>query len=41
MIGIPYLIKLVKGQKVQKQLYVPHVIITGANIAKYYQPKNC
>jgi ribose transport system substrate-binding protein len=41
MIGIPYLIKLVKGQTIQKQLYVPHVIITGANIAKYYKPKNC
>jgi ribose transport system substrate-binding protein len=40
-IGIPYLIKLVKGQKVPNELYVPHVIITGANITKYYQPKNC
>jgi ribose transport system substrate-binding protein len=41
MIGIPYLIKLVKGQTVQKELYVPHVIITGANITKYYKPQNC
>ena len=41
MIGIPYLIKLVKGQTVPKQLYVPHVLITGANITKYYKPKNC
>jgi ribose transport system substrate-binding protein len=41
MIGIPYLIKLVKGQAIQKELYVPHVIITGANITKYYKPKNC
>jgi ribose transport system substrate-binding protein len=41
MIGIPYLIKLVKGQKVPKNLFVPHVIITGKNITKYYQPKGC
>ena len=41
MIGIPYLIKLVKGQRVSRQLYVPHVLITGANITRYYQPKNC
>lgn len=41
MIGIPYLIKLVKGQKVPKELYVPHVIVTGQNITKYYKPKNC
>jgi ribose transport system substrate-binding protein len=40
-IGIPYLIKLVKGQSVPKQLFVPHVIINAANITKYYQPKNC
>jgi ribose transport system substrate-binding protein len=41
MIGIPYLIKLVKGQAIGKELYVPHVIITGANITKYYKPQNC
>jgi ribose transport system substrate-binding protein len=41
MIGIPYLIKLVKGQSVPKTLYVPHVTINGANILKYYKPKNC
>jgi ribose transport system substrate-binding protein len=41
MIGIPYLIKLVKGQRVPKELYVPHVLITGANITRYYQPRNC
>ncbi len=41
MIGIPYLIKLVKKQPVPKELYVPHVIITGKNITKYYKPKNC
>jgi ribose transport system substrate-binding protein len=41
MIGIPYLIKLAKGKKVPKELYVPHVLITGSNITKYYKPKNC
>jgi ribose transport system substrate-binding protein len=41
LIGIPYLIKLVKGQAIPKELYVPHVIITGANITKYYKPTNC
>jgi ribose transport system substrate-binding protein len=41
MIGIPYLIKIVKGQTIPKQLYVPHVLITGANITRYYKPKNC
>jgi ribose transport system substrate-binding protein len=40
-IGIPYLIRLVKGQKVPTQLYVPHVIINGQNITKYYKLKNC
>jgi ribose transport system substrate-binding protein len=41
MIGIPYLIKLVKGQRVPTELYVPHVLVTGANITRYYQPRNC
>jgi ribose transport system substrate-binding protein len=41
MIGVPYLIRLVKGQSVPAQLYVPHVVITGANITKYYKPTNC
>jgi ribose transport system substrate-binding protein len=41
LIGIPYLIKLVKGQPVPKELYVPHVIITAANLTKYYKPQNC
>jgi ribose transport system substrate-binding protein len=40
-LGIPYLIKLVKGQSVPKELLVPHVIINGENITKYYKPKNC
>jgi ribose transport system substrate-binding protein len=41
MIGIPYLIKIVKGRTIPKELYVPHVLITGVNIARYYKPKNC
>jgi ribose transport system substrate-binding protein len=41
MIGIPYLIKLVKGQKVPTELFVPHVIITAKNLTKYYKPKGC
>ena len=32
---------LVKGQSVPKELYVPHVVITGANLTKYYHPTNC
>ena len=32
---------LSKGQQVPKELYVPHVIITGVNITKYYKPTNC
>jgi ribose transport system substrate-binding protein len=41
MIGIPYLIKLVKGQKVPANLFVPHVVINAANIGKYYKLKGC
>jgi ribose transport system substrate-binding protein len=41
LIGIPYLIRLVKGQKVPKELFVPHVVINGANIGKYYKLKGC
>lgn len=41
MIGIPYLIKIVKGRTIPKELYVPHVLITGVNIARYYKPRNC
>ena len=40
-IGIPYLIKLAKHQAVPKLLLVPHVVITGANLTKYYHPTNC
>jgi ribose transport system substrate-binding protein len=35
-IGIPYLIKAAKGQKVPADLLVPHVAVTSANIAKLY-----
>ena len=41
MIGVPYLIRLVKGQKVPKDLFVPHVVINAANIGKYYKLKGC
>jgi ribose transport system substrate-binding protein len=38
-IGVPYLIRLIKKQQVPKLLYVPHVLITGANIERYYKLK--
>jgi len=41
LIGIPYLIRLVKGQSIPKELYVPHVIITAANLTRYYHPRGC
>ena len=41
LIGIPYLIRLVKGQSIPKELYVPHVIITAANLIRYYHPRGC
>jgi len=31
----------VKGQAVPKELFVPHVVINGANIGKYYKLKGC
>ncbi len=40
-IGVPYLIKLIKKQKVPKLLYVPHTVVNGANIDKFYKLKNC
>lgn len=40
-IGVPYLIDLVKGKKVPPLLLVPHVVITGKNISKYYKVKGC
>jgi ribose transport system substrate-binding protein len=40
-IGVPYLIKLIRGQTVPKLLLVPHAIINGQNIDRYYHPTNC
>ena len=40
-IGVPYLIRLIKKQRVPKLLYVPHVLITGANIERYYNLRQC
>jgi ribose transport system substrate-binding protein len=40
-IGVPYLIRLIKKQRVPKLLYVPHVLITGANIERYYNLRRC
>lgn len=40
-IGVPYLIKLIKGESVPKNLLVPHVVINGQNIGQYYNPTNC
>jgi ribose transport system substrate-binding protein len=40
-IGVPYLIRLIKGRKVPTELFVPHTVITGANITKFYKLKNC
>ncbi len=36
-VGIPYLIKAVKGQKVPKSLFVPLVAVNSQNIGKYYK----
>jgi ribose transport system substrate-binding protein len=40
-IAIPWAIRLVHGQKMPPVLHVPHVVITKANIAKYYNVSNC
>jgi ribose transport system substrate-binding protein len=37
-IGVPYLIKAVKGETIPKNLLVPHVIINSANIGDIYHP---
>lgn len=37
-IGVPYLIKAIKGQSIPKNLLVPHQIINNANIAGVYNP---
>lgn len=37
-IGVPYLIKAIKGQTIPKNLLVPHQIINSSNIESIYQP---
>lgn len=37
-IGVPYLIKAVKGQTIPKMLLVPHEIINSSNIDSIYHP---
>jgi ribose transport system substrate-binding protein len=37
-IGVPYLIKAIKGEKIPKMLLVPHKIINAANIDSIYHP---
>jgi ribose transport system substrate-binding protein len=39
LVGVPYLIKLAKGQSVPKLLYVHDQFVTPANIAQYYGPE--
>jgi ribose transport system substrate-binding protein len=40
-IGVPYLIDAVKGEKLPKELLVPHELITAENIADYYEVEDC
>lgn len=40
-VGIPSLIKLVKGEKIARHLFIPHKIINGTNIEKYFHLKGC
>ena len=40
-IGIPYLIKAAKGEKIPNELLVPHQLITKDNIGQVYSPKDC
>jgi ribose transport system substrate-binding protein len=37
-IGVPYLIRAVKGETIPENLLVPHVIINSANIGSIYNP---
>jgi ribose transport system substrate-binding protein len=37
-IGVPYLIKAIKGETIPKLLLVPHQVINGANIDSIYHP---
>lgn len=40
-IGVPYLIKAIKGEEIPKDLLVPHVVITAENIDEYYDTSDC
>jgi ribose transport system substrate-binding protein len=40
-IGVPYLIDLIKGKDVPKQLFVKHTIINSSNLRSSYQPSGC
>jgi ribose transport system substrate-binding protein len=40
-IGIPYLIDLVKGKDVPKELFVPHQVANGSNIDELYEVTGC
>jgi ribose transport system substrate-binding protein len=37
-IGIPYLIKAVKGERIQDELLVPHELVTAQNVDRLYSP---
>ncbi|MBB4663270.1 sugar ABC transporter substrate-binding protein [Conexibacter arvalis] len=40
-IGIPYLIKAVKGERIPEQLLVPHELVTADNVDELYSPRGC
>ncbi|MDO8187067.1 sugar ABC transporter substrate-binding protein [Conexibacter sp. JD483] len=40
-IGIPYLIKAVKGERIPEELLVPHTLVTAENVDEIYAPKDC
>lgn len=40
-IGIPYLIRAVKGEKLPKDLLVPHQLVTAQNIGQLYDVQGC
>jgi ribose transport system substrate-binding protein len=40
-IGIPYLIRAVKGETVPTELLVPHELVTAENVDSLYHPTDC
>jgi ribose transport system substrate-binding protein len=40
-IGVPYLLDMIKGKTVPKQLYVKHDIINSTTLRSHYQPSGC